>query len=52
LPGSEEQSWDRFRDEGLERFFAGTYAGDFQNDLLAAFDAALPEKAPWEVNKL
>ncbi|MCD6342348.1 MAG: HAD family hydrolase [Spirochaetaceae bacterium] len=52
IPGSEELSWERFRDEGLERFFAGTYAGDFQNDLLAAFDAALPEKAPWEVNKL
>ncbi len=51
IPGSEEQSWDRFRDEGLERFFSGTYAGGFQNDLLAAFDAALPEKAPWEVNK-
>jgi len=51
IPGSEEQSWDRFRDEGLERFFSGTYAGNFQNDLLAAFDAALPEKAPWEVNK-
>jgi len=50
LPGSEELSWDRFRDEGLERFFAGTYAGDFQNDLLAAFDAALPERAPWEVS--
>ena len=48
IPGSEEQSWDRFRDEGLGKFFAGTYAGDFQDDLLAAFDAALPEKAPWQ----
>lgn len=49
IPGSEEQSWDRFRDEGLDRFFAGTYAGDYQDDLLAAFDAALPEKAPWQL---
>jgi phosphoglycolate phosphatase-like HAD superfamily hydrolase len=47
IPGSEEQSWNRFRDEGLDRFFAGTYAGDFQDDLLAAFDTALPEQPPW-----
>jgi len=47
IPGSEELSWDRFRDEGLDRFFAGTYAGDFQKNLLAAFDAALPEQPPW-----
>ena len=49
IPGSEELSWNRFQDEGLERFFAGTYAGDFQSQLLETFDAALPEKAPWQV---
>ena len=47
VPGSEEQSWDRFRDEALDRFFTGTYAGAFQQELLDEFDAALPEKPPW-----
>jgi phosphoglycolate phosphatase-like HAD superfamily hydrolase len=48
IPGTEEQSWDRFRDEGLDRFFAGTFAGDYQEQLLAEFDTALPENAPWQ----
>jgi hypothetical protein len=47
IPGTEEESWDKFRDEGLDRFFAGTFAGDYQKRLLAAFDAALPENPPW-----
>lgn len=48
VPGSEERSWDRFRDEALERFFTGTYAGAYQQELLAEFDAALPENPPWK----
>ncbi|PIE04422.1 MAG: haloacid dehalogenase [Spirochaetales bacterium] len=47
IPGREEESWNCFRDEALERFFRGTYAGSYQQDLLAAFDAALPENPPW-----
>ena len=48
IPGIEEESWTKLRDEGLEKFFAGTYAGSYQDKLLADFDAALPEKAPWQ----
>jgi phosphoglycolate phosphatase-like HAD superfamily hydrolase len=48
IPGREEQSWRRFFDEGSERFFNGTFAGDYQQELLEEFNAALPEKAPWQ----
>ena len=48
VPGKEEQSWKRFYEEGSERFFNGTFAGDFQQELLREFNAALPEKAPWQ----
>ena len=48
LPGREEQSWRRFFEEGSERFFNGTFTGGFQQELLEEFNAALPEKAPWQ----
>jgi phosphoglycolate phosphatase-like HAD superfamily hydrolase len=47
VPGQEEKSWVRLRDEGLARFFAGTFAGTYQQDLLREFDAALPETPRW-----
>ena len=48
VPGKEEQSWKRFCQEGSDRFFNGTFAGDYQQGLLEEFDAALPAKAPWQ----
>ena len=47
-PGAEELSWQRFHDEALNRFFAGTYAGSYETELIRAFDARLPEKPAWE----
>ncbi len=47
VPGDEESSWDRFRDEGLQKFFAGEFKGSYQNGLLKAFDEALPESPHW-----
>ena len=46
-PGAEEASWERFFKEGLNRFFAGTYAGDYEAALVKEFDACLPEKPAW-----
>lgn len=46
VPGREEQSWGEFGREGLDRFLAGTFAGEYQERLLTEFDAALPEN-PW-----
>ncbi|MDD3118501.1 MAG: HAD hydrolase-like protein [Victivallales bacterium] len=43
VPGKEEESWQELGGEGLGRFFAGTFAGAYQQQLLAAFDRALPE---------
>jgi phosphoglycolate phosphatase-like HAD superfamily hydrolase len=47
-PGHEGASWKRLLDEGIERFFAGTFAGDYQRQLVAEFDAHLPETPPWK----
>lgn len=48
-PGDEETSWKRLADEGLEKFFNGTFAGAYQEKLLAEFDAHLPSTPPWPV---
>lgn len=46
-PGREEASWKRFFDEALERFFAGTYAGAYEQKLVAEFEQCLPENPSW-----
>jgi len=46
-PGREEESWERFFKEGLERFFAGAYAGEYEAKLVKEFDACLPEEPGW-----
>lgn len=46
-PGKEEISWKRFFEEALDRFFAGTYAGAYEAELVKEFDACLPEKPGW-----
>lgn len=46
-PGAEETSWRRFHDEGIDRFLAGTFAGDYQRQLLDEFDTYLPATPPW-----
>jgi phosphoglycolate phosphatase-like HAD superfamily hydrolase len=46
-PGAEESSWQRFFEEALPRFFAGTYAGDYMGAQVARFRALLPERPTW-----
>jgi phosphoglycolate phosphatase-like HAD superfamily hydrolase len=48
-PGAEEASWKRFVDEGIDRFLGGTFAGQYQAELLATFDSCLPAVPPWPV---
>jgi phosphoglycolate phosphatase-like HAD superfamily hydrolase len=48
IPGSEASSWTELADEGLDRFFDGTYRGTYEGGLLDRFDRALPERPPWE----
>ena len=47
IPGHEADSWHELLETGLSRFFSGSYAGEYQQQLLARFDQALPEKPPW-----
>ena len=46
-PGKEEASWERLHSEALNRFFAGTYAGEYEAALVKEFDACLPERPSW-----
>ena len=48
-PSAEETSWCRLLDEGIDRFLAGTFAGEYQVQLLAEFNLFLPELPPWPV---
>ncbi|HET6427376.1 MAG TPA: HAD hydrolase-like protein [Phycisphaerae bacterium] len=47
-PGREADSWRRFHDEAADRFLAGEYAGSYEQGLLDAFLALLPETPPWK----
>jgi len=47
-PGSEDASWQRFFEEGMGRFLKGTYAGEYEAGLVAAFEAMLPDRPPWK----
>jgi phosphoglycolate phosphatase-like HAD superfamily hydrolase len=48
LPGDEDLSWKRLHEEGLDRFFNGTFAGSYQDALVEEFDRYLPETPPWK----
>ena len=47
VPGQETASWQRFFDEGLERFLRGQFGGSYQANLVQALEAALPVQPPW-----
>ncbi len=46
-PGHEEASWERFYKEALDKFFAGTYLGKYENELIKEFEGYLPEHPHW-----
>ena len=47
-PGDEEKSWQRFAEEGFDKFIDGQYAGKYEENLIAEFDSHLPENPPWQ----
>jgi phosphoglycolate phosphatase-like HAD superfamily hydrolase len=47
-PGHEEASWERFFKEACDRLLGGTYAGAYEEQLIAEFDRYLPELPPWK----
>ncbi len=51
-PGNEEASWKRLLEEGIDRFYEGTFAGDYQQTLLDDFNQYLPTEPPWPVDSI
>ena len=51
-PGREEESWQQLQEEGLRRFFDGSFAGAYEDTLLEEFRAILPEDPPWAVQEV
>ena len=47
-PGDEAKSWKRFHDEALDKFLNNEYAGEYEQKVIAEFDAYLPELPLWQ----
>jgi phosphoglycolate phosphatase-like HAD superfamily hydrolase len=47
-PGVEDVSWQRFYDEGLNRFLDGAFAGTYEQSLVTEFERLLPDIPPWK----
>ena len=47
-PGHEEQSWESFYREGIERFFNQTYKGAYEASRIEELEKLLPERPPWK----
>ena len=47
VPNEEEASWERLHNEALDRFFNGTYAGEYEAEQAAHFENRLPENPSW-----
>jgi phosphoglycolate phosphatase-like HAD superfamily hydrolase len=47
-PGHEEDSWEQFYNEAIDKFFAGTYKGAYEDKLIEKFKSYLPELPPWK----
>jgi phosphoglycolate phosphatase-like HAD superfamily hydrolase len=47
-PGHEEESWQRFYEEAMEKFLAGEYAGAYEAAMIAEFEKMLPDVPPWK----
>lgn len=47
-PGHEEESWERFYKEALDKFFNGQYEGAYESELIKEFNNYLPDSPPWK----
>ncbi|MBU0534337.1 MAG: HAD hydrolase-like protein [Candidatus Omnitrophica bacterium] len=47
-PGREDESWEKFYNEALDRFFAEEYAGTYELRLIGKFEKYLPSIPPWK----
>ncbi len=51
IPGREEESWERFYFEAIDKFFDGSFAGEYQRQILNEFEKSLPLNPPWRRTK-
>lgn len=47
-PGHEDDSWEQFYQEGLDKFLNGTFAGAYERKLIEDFEKLLPDLPPWK----
>ena len=47
-PGHEEDSWERFYKEALDRFLNLEFEGDYETMLIREFESYLPDTPPWK----
>lgn len=47
-PGEEDESWELFLREGIDHFFAKSYAGAYEAKLIEDFMKRLPSEPPWK----
>jgi len=47
-PGHEDESWECFYNEGLEKFLDGSFAGAYEKKLIEEFEKLLPDLPPWK----
>jgi phosphoglycolate phosphatase-like HAD superfamily hydrolase len=50
IPGKEDESWERYLNEGLEKFRKGMFAGIYEKLLLREFRKSLPDTPPWKTS--
>lgn len=50
-PGDEENSWQLFFEEAMDRFLQGSFTGVYEKQLHDRFDTFLPEHPPWKTIK-
>jgi phosphoglycolate phosphatase-like HAD superfamily hydrolase len=46
-PGHEEYSWEQLYNEGIDRFFKGSFAGTYEKKLIEKFNKCLPKTPNW-----
>jgi phosphoglycolate phosphatase-like HAD superfamily hydrolase len=48
IPGKEDASWERFINEGFDKFVNNTFKGDYEESLLKDFMRSLPDSPQWQ----
>ncbi|HTY00401.1 MAG TPA: HAD family hydrolase [Bacteroidota bacterium] len=48
VPGREDESWERFRDDVVDRFLRDAYPQEEEDQLCREFSKALPSVPPWK----